>query len=78
MQREVLKTDSYTDRLLKYIPAEVSAAYLSINSLVPTEVGMSLTMWLSLVVLAVLCAVYLMKSQGVTSKLQIAITVDLK
>lgn len=77
MSREINSTDSYSERLLKYIPAEVSAAYLAINSLVPTPNGMSSTMWISVVVLAALCALYLWRLQGVTSIVQILITVSL-
>jgi hypothetical protein len=66
--------DSYPAKLAKLIPAEVSAAYLAINSLVPASEGFSLIMVASLVVLTIFCALYLWKIQNVTNVLQIAFT----
>ncbi|EHR04244.1 MULTISPECIES: hypothetical protein [unclassified Bradyrhizobium] len=68
------ETDSYPAKLAKLIPAEVSAAYLAINSLVPAGEGFSPPIWASLVVLTVFCALYLWKIQNVTNVLQIAFT----
>ena len=66
--------DSYPAKLAKLIPAEVSAAYLAINSLVPASDGFSPIMMASLAILTVFCALYLWKVQNVTNILQIAFT----
>ncbi len=68
------ENDSYASKLAKLIPAEVSAAYLAINSLVPTSQGFDLTMQVSLVVLTILCALYLWQIQHVRSILQVIFT----
>jgi len=57
--------DSYSTKLLKLIPAEVSAAYLSINSFVPLHYGFDINMWVSLVVLTIFCFLYLDRLQNV-------------
>jgi hypothetical protein len=67
-------TDSFASKLAKLIPAEVSAAYLAINSIVNMDNGFSPTMWASLAALTVFCALYLWKVLNVTSPLQIAFT----
>jgi len=75
VDRQVNSTaDTYSSKLLKLIPAEVSAAYLAINSLVSAEAGFDRTMQLSMLVLAILCPFYLWKLGNVTSWLQIAFT----
>jgi hypothetical protein len=66
--------DSYPAKLAKLIPAEVSAAYLAINSLVPPGDGFSDLMKGSLVALTIFCALYLWKVRNVTSVAQIAFT----
>jgi hypothetical protein len=66
--------ESYPAKLAKLIPAEVSAAYLAINSLVPVADGFSDIMKGSLVALTVFCALYLWKVQNVTNFAQIAFT----
>lgn len=63
MNREIQTLDSYSAKLLKLIPAEVSAAYLSINSLVPLSVVMKDPLMIgSVLVLTVLCPIYLYAS----------------
>jgi len=66
--------DNYSAKLAKLIPAEVSAAYLSINSIVPDPDIMDWHMWGSMLVLTVLCPIYLWRLQNVRSGVQIAIT----
>jgi hypothetical protein len=66
--------DSYPAKLAKLIPAEVSAAYLAINSFVPASEGFSPIMVASLLVLTVFCALYLWKIQNVNNAMQIAFT----
>jgi hypothetical protein len=67
-------TDSFATKLAKLIPAEVSAAYLAINSIVDMDEGFSPKIWISLGALTVFCALYLWKVLGVRSLLQIAFT----
>jgi hypothetical protein len=67
-------TDSFASKLAKLIPAEVSAAYLAINSIVDVNVGFNSTMWVSLIALTVFCALYLWRVLSVTSLLQIVFT----
>jgi hypothetical protein len=67
-------TDTFASKLAKLIPAEVSAAYLAINSIVDVNVGFNSTMWASLGALTVFCALYLWRVLNVTSPLQIAFT----
>lgn len=76
MDRQVKPTDDYSSKLLKYIPAEISGAYLAINSLVPPQ-GNNLLMAGALVILLVLCALYLRQLQSVTSSLQIVLSLIL-
>jgi hypothetical protein len=75
MDRQVnSEADSYSAKLLKLIPAEVSAAYLAINSLVPMQNGFDVTMKLSLVVLTIFCPLYLWRLGNVSSWLQVLFT----
>lgn len=67
-------TDSFASKLAKLIPAEVSAAYLAINSIVDVNQGFSLMMLASLIALTMFCALYLWKVLNVTSPLQIVFT----
>lgn len=66
-------TDTYATKLAKLIPAEVSAGYLAINSLVPITNGFSLVMIASLCILTILCPAYLWL-QGVRNVWQISFT----
>jgi hypothetical protein len=72
--REVRDLDSYSSKLAKLIPGEVTAAYLAINSLVSIDDGMSWVMITSLVILAIFCPLYLWKLQNVRNVAQIAFT----
>ncbi len=75
MAREIdSDTDDYSAKLLKLIPAEVSAAYLSINSLVSLEEGFSGKMWLSLIALTLMCYLYLTMLRGVRNQVQAIFT----
>ena len=66
--------DDYAAKLAKLIPAEVAAAYLSINSLVPNLDTMDWRMWGSMAVLTVFCPLYLWRLQNVRGWAQIAFT----
>jgi hypothetical protein len=70
VDREIKPLDSYTAKILKLIPAEISAAYLSINSLVDQTYGFGTLMWIALLALALLCPFYL-RIAGVQNMLQI-------
>jgi hypothetical protein len=67
-------TDQYSAKLLKLIPSEVTAAYLSINSMVSVQQGFDSTIISALVILTIMCPLYLWKLQGVRSYLQIVFT----
>jgi hypothetical protein len=72
--RNVKNDDSYSSKLAKLIPAEVSAAYLAINTLVDLSNGWDRTMLASLIVLTVFCPLYLWKLQNVRNLIQIIFT----
>jgi hypothetical protein len=72
--REVSNIDSYSSKLAKLIPAEVSAAYLAINSLVPIDLGFSATVIIALIILTILCPLYLWILQNVRNLVQIGFT----
>jgi hypothetical protein len=59
MDREIQPLDSYSAKILKLIPAEITAAYLSINSLVDQSDGFSTLMIIALCILTFLCPFYL-------------------
>jgi hypothetical protein len=73
----VATADEYKDRLLKYIPAEVVAAYLAIQGIIPsiTGPGASQTaLWIAFLVLLFLTPFYLMRVQNVSKRVQLAIS----
>jgi hypothetical protein len=73
-----LAADTYADRVLKYIPAEIVALYLAVSHMVKsaaTEQNQHLTLW-SIIIAALLVAtpVYLRRVERVSSYSQIAIS----
>lgn len=72
--REVSSLDSYSSKLAKLIPAEVTAAYLAVNSLIPVSDGYSGLMIVTLIVLTVFCPLYLWVLQNVRGPLQLIFT----
>jgi hypothetical protein len=72
--REVSSLDSYSSKLAKLIPAEVTAAYLAVNSLVPVDQGYSAPVKITLIVLTVFCPLYLWVLQNVRDPLQLLFT----
>ncbi len=71
MSREVQGDDSYLDRVKKLIPAEVSAGFLAINSAIPLNSDFNSFVIGFFAALAVLCALYLLMIEKVTSIAQI-------
>jgi hypothetical protein len=67
MSREVESSDSYTDRVKKLIPAEVSAAFLAINASIPLDDNFTYFVIGFFVVLAIICIFYLRAMEHVTS-----------
>ena len=76
----VPKPDDYKDRLLKYIPAEVVALYLTLDGIIKAATGqlspreMVWAGWIIFAALLVLTPVYLLKMAGVTKKLQLFVS----
>ncbi len=73
-ERNVTTDDAYTDQVRKLIPAEVSAAFLAINSII--DFNDDYWRWILgfFIALIPVCWLYLARFQGVTSKLQLAFT----
>jgi hypothetical protein len=79
-------TDDYSSRLIKYIPAEVVAVYLTVQSAIlaavpsaesgtqTTTVDQPALFWGVFVILLVLTPLYLLRTQGVTKKVQLIIS----
>jgi hypothetical protein len=74
MPREIAPSDPYLEKIKKLIPAEVSAAYLAINTMIPSED--SAFMWVLIFsgILMILCWLYLAKFQNVTGVYQLGFT----
>jgi hypothetical protein len=67
--------DSYKDRLFKYIPGEVVALYVALNTIVIAAPGASrLWPWAIFAIGFVATPIYLNKAQKVTSAAQLAIS----
>jgi|GEM_PF-3783447 hypothetical protein len=71
MPREVGPTDTYLDRVKKLIPAEVSAGFLAVNSLVPLDDIFGVYVLGFGVIFALFCILYLRILEGVTNVLQL-------
>jgi hypothetical protein len=75
MARQVEADSSYSDRLLKLVPAEFVTAYVAATQAVQSQTALRQPVLLTLVVVfALLIPIYLFKFQGVTSRMQIAMT----
>ena len=75
MNRQLSATNSYTDKLLKLVPAEFVSLYLAAKTPIPDDSFLLQPILLSTaLVLAVLIPVYLHRVHKVTDKLQIAMT----
>jgi hypothetical protein len=67
--------DSYTDRLLKYIPVEIVAAFLALDNLIRSASELpGYVHWLVFAVLVLATPLYLAKVEKVTSKKQLGIS----
>ncbi len=67
-----VETDDYAKILLKLIPSEIIAAYVTVAGLIPG--GNTMWLWGITVVLLILVTPYLRKFQGVTSPLHYAVS----
>lgn len=67
-----VETDDYAKRLLKLIPSEIIAAYVTVAGLIPE--GNSMWLWGITAVLFILITPYLRNFQGVTSPLHYAVS----
>lgn len=72
MMREIQVGDTYLDRLKKLIPAEVGAAFLTINASIPLKEDVFYYALGFFLILIPVCALYLRLLENVTSITQIA------
>lgn len=70
--RQISSDDSYLERVKKLIPAEVSAGFLAINSLIPLNSQHDLFVIGFFLILVLICVLYLKMIEQVTSVVQIA------
>ena len=69
--------DNYMDRLLKYIPAEIVAVYIFVESLILKEQSpedLSVIYWIVFIAFAVLTPLYLWRILKVTKVIQLIIS----
>jgi hypothetical protein len=71
MTREVKSGDPYLERVKKLIPAEVSAAFLAINSSIPLDARFNVFVAIFFVILVGICVLYLHVLERVTKVAQI-------
>jgi hypothetical protein len=71
---EEVKVDDYSTRLLKYIPAEVVAIYVFIDSIIKQSAAPDAgLMWIVFVVMVILTALYIWRVQKVEKWAQVLI-----
>jgi len=71
------KEDDYKSRLLKYIPAEVVAVYLTLDGVVKaaaSQLPLKATLWVVFCVLLIATPLYLWRVAHVTKKPQLAVS----
>ena len=67
--------DGYRDKLLKYIPAEVTAYYIAIDALIRSQAGLNVPLyWSVFVFAAILTPLYLWRVAKVEKYVQIIIS----
>lgn len=69
--------DKYSDRLIKFIPTEIIAAFLTIQSLVqsaPADFPLQNVMWIVFIFLLILTPLYLWRVQNVNKRVQLGIS----
>lgn len=71
MEREVKPADTYAERVKKLIPAEVSAAFLAINAMIPLDDDYLIYVIGFFVALVLISIVYLRALEQVKSAAQI-------
>lgn len=75
MKRQISPSNTYTDKLLKLVPAEFVSFYLAVSQVVPRDSDLRQEVLISTTVLfLLLIPIYLTKVQGVTDRRQIALT----
>jgi len=71
----IRSADSYADRLLKYIPSEVIAVYLTVDAILKSATDMRIpVLWVVFLVLLVATPFYLWRVANIVKKDQIAIS----
>ena len=71
------KPDDYLDRLLKYIPAEMVALWITaygIASAASVDIPFEIITWLIFIAILVMTPLYLWRLQNVNSKLQLGLS----
>lgn len=71
MEKEITGKDTYLDRVRKLIPAEVSAGFLTINSLIPLDSDKDYIVLLFFISLVIICGLYMYKLEMIKNYLQI-------
>lgn len=69
--------DTYVDRLVKYIPPDVIAAYVTIESMIAAAKGgqdLVVLAWAVFAIILVACPLYLWRVGGVSKPLQLALS----
>lgn len=69
-----LRADAYSDRLLKYVPAEVIALYLALEAIVRGHTGAAGIEWVALAAGVVGTPLYLYRKGHVTRRTQLVIS----
>jgi hypothetical protein len=75
-QSDEVKADNYSDKLLKYIPAEIVAVYIFVEGLIlssPAPGTLSGLYWIVFIAFCILTPLYLWKIQKVTKLTQLII-----
>jgi hypothetical protein len=67
--------DGYADKLVKYIPAEIVAAFIAVNSIMHSvAVPSAVAYWAMFLFLLILTPVYLWRLQGVRKRMQLLLS----
>ena len=75
MARQILETNSYTDRLLKLVPAEWVSSYIAIKGILDSNLNAGNEVYFAVIVVQlVVLPVYLRYALRITNKAQIFVT----
>jgi hypothetical protein len=72
--RQVDRTEPYLEKLKKLIPAEIAAAFIAINSIIPFQSPNTIYIYVSTAILVLGCFLYLRQQQSVTDVKQLLFT----